>query len=165
LGPPDSQHLVDPGWFATLRRGEIATWSAPARTVTVHYEPEIGATGDLRKLHHGKPWRPDLVIDVAWADGTRDVHVLDAKLQTDRGAAPWAALQEVWLKYGDSIGDAAGWPVVRSVWALWPGARVRLMGPRMRDPDWPPDRLRGGTIGLLPGAEADLGAVVRELVG
>jgi hypothetical protein len=71
----------------------------------------------------------------------------------------------VWLKYGDSIGDAAGWPVVRSVWALWPGARVRLMGPRMRDPDWPPDRLRGGTIGLLPGAEADLGAVVRELVG
>lgn len=165
LGPPDRQQLVDPGWFATLRRGPIATWTSPARTVTVLYEPEIGATGDLRKLHPGHPWRPDLLLDVAWTDGTRDVHVLDAKLQTDRGAAPWAALQEVWLKYGDSIGDAAGWPLVRSVWALWPGARVRLVSPRMRDPDWPPERLRGGTIGLLPGAEADLGEVVGELLG
>jgi hypothetical protein len=29
LGPPDRQQLVDSGWFATLRRGPIATWTSP----------------------------------------------------------------------------------------------------------------------------------------
>ena len=60
----------------------------------------------------------------AAADGTLDLHILDAKYRREAGGAPWGALQEVWHKYGDSIGDADGWPVVRSVWVLWPQART-----------------------------------------
>lgn len=150
LGPPDGEHLVDPGWFSSLRSGPVARWSDARRTVTVSYEPEIGRAGVPRKLHPGRPWRPDLVIEVRWADGTLDLHVLDAKYRREAGGAPWGALQEVWHKYGDSIGDADGWPVVRSVWVLWPGEGLRLVGPRMLDAGWPVERLRGGAIGLQP---------------
>ncbi|MCB9697638.1 MAG: hypothetical protein H6738_12725 [Alphaproteobacteria bacterium] len=147
LGPPDGQALVDPGWFSTLRTGEVARWSSERRTVRLLYEPEIGRSGAPRKLIPGRPWRPDLVIEVRWADGTLDLHVLDAKYRIDG----WSALHEVWWKYGDSIGDADGWPVVRSVWVVFPGDGVRLLSPRMLDPGWPVERLRGGTIGLTVG--------------
>ncbi len=165
LGPPDGEQLVDSGWFATLRSGAVSRWSDARRTVTVCYEPEIGQVGVPRKLHPGRPWRPDLVVQVRWADGTLDLHVLDAKYRREAGGAPWGALQEVWHKYGDSIGDAEGWPVVRSVWVLWPGEGTRLVGPRLLDEGWPADRLRGGAIGLGPGRTEGVEVVLSGLVG
>ncbi len=163
LGPPDGTDLVDRGWFSSLRSGPVAQWTDPRRVVRVLYEPEIGATGEPRKIVPGRPWRPDVVVEVRWADGTLDLHVLDAKYRREAGGVPWSALHEVWLKYGDSIGDAAGWPVVRSVWVLWPGERVRLQGPRMLDPGWPVERLRGGAVGVGPGAVEALEEVLRCL--
>ena len=128
----------------------------------VLYEPEIGSATTPRKWVPGRPWRPDLVLEIRWADGTLDLHVLDAKYRLD----PTAALSEVWFKYGDSIGDGDGWPVVRSVWVLWPGEGLRLAGPRMLDPGWPPERLRGGAIGLTVGRPSDdLVRVVATVLG
>jgi hypothetical protein len=156
LGEPTSGRLVDPGWFSTLRQGPVATWSAPRCQVRVLYEPAYAhrQAGDVQKLHPGRPWRPDVVVEVRWADGTLDLHVLDAKFRREAGMAPWGALQEVWWKYGESLGDRTGWPVTRSCWVLWPGNGVRLVGPRMLEASWPVERLRGGTLGLQPGREA-----------
>lgn len=167
LGAPDRADLVEPGWYATLRSGEVATWSTPSRTIRLLYEPEIPhAATSPRKLHPGRPWRPDGVVEVRWADGTLDLHVFDAKFRTELGGAPWSALQEIWFKYAESIGDAAGMPVVRSVWALWPGDGLRLVGPAMLEPAWPIERVRGGTIGLRPGAsDAVLTPVLVTLLG
>lgn len=165
LGPPDAGSLVDPGWFATLRKGPVATWDGARRTVRVLSEPTYAdGASDPRKLFPGRPWRPDVVIDLRWADGTRDLHVLDAKYRREPGGAPWTALQEVWWKYGEGIGARDGWPVVRSVWVLWPGEGIRLAGPRMLDPDWPIERLRGGAIGLRPRAAGALVDVMRRLL-
>jgi hypothetical protein len=99
-------------------------------------------------------------------DGTIDLHVLDAKFRlSERGDAPWEAVQEVWWKYGDSIGDVAGRPVVRSVWVLWPGTGVRLVGPTMLDEEWPIERLRGGAIGVWPGTRPrDVSRLVARLL-
>ena len=165
LGPPEGESLVERGWFSALRRGSVARWSGERRSVELLYEPEIGRSGEPRKLHRGRPWRPDLVIALRWADGTLDLHILDAKYRREAGGAPWGAMQELWFKYGDSIGDAEGMPVVRSVWALWPGEGLRLVGPRMLSRDWPAERLRGGTIGLGPGRLADLESTLRALLG
>ncbi len=151
LGAWSGTFEIDPGWFSTLARGEVATWTQELRTVRLLYEPEIGREGEIRKLHPGRPWRPDLVVEVRWIDGSLDLHVLDAKFRREAGGPPWTALQEVWWKYGEGIGDASGQPLVRSVWVLWPGEGARLVGPAMLKPGWPEERLRGGTIGLWPG--------------
>lgn len=165
LGPPDGSRLVDPGWFSTLRKGPVATWASPRRTIRVLAEPAYAdGASDPRKLFPGRPWRPDAVLELHWADGTRDLHVLDAKYRREQGGAPWTALQEVWWKYGEGIGGRDGWPVVRSVWVLWPGEGTRLVGPRMLDPEWPVERLRGGAIGIRPGATTAVGDVVRRLL-
>jgi hypothetical protein len=155
LGSPSSGRLVDPGWFSTLRQGVVASWSTPERQVQVLYEPVYAYRGeeDVQKLHPGRPWRPDVVVEVCWADGTFDLHVLDAKFRWEAGSAPWSALIEVWWKYGESLGDKDGLPLTRSCWVLWPGDGVRLVGPRMLHPRWPIERLRGGTLGLQPGEE------------
>jgi hypothetical protein len=165
LGPPDHGRIVDLGWVATLRTGEVASWSGTRRTVRVSYEPEYAfGAGELRKLYPGRPWRPDLVVEVRWADGTVDLHVLDAKYRREAGSAPWTALQEIWWKYGEGIGDAALAPTVRSVWVVWPGRGIRLVGPAMLRPAWPLDRLRGGTLGLTPGERTDALAAALDAV-
>lgn len=160
--------LVEGGWFATLRRGEIARWQDRRRCVRLLYEPEYAFDGgDVRKLFPGRPWRPDLVIEVAWADGTVDLHVLDAKFRLgEDGYPPMDALQELWWKYGEGIGDAARRPLVQSLWVLWPGRRSKLVGPTMLQKDWPPERLRGGAIGLWPGeGRGDLVGVLGTVLG
>jgi hypothetical protein len=167
LGPPVGA-LVDPGWFAQLRRGEVARWTAPRRAVRLLYEPEIAhGAGDLRKLHPGRPWRPDLVIELRWADGTVDLHVLDAKFRVgDGGGPPMEALHELWWRYGEGIGDAQGRPLVRSLWVLWPGRGLRPVAPGMLRDGWPAERLRGGAIGLWPGeAPEGLERALRGVMG
>lgn len=157
LGPPDAGRLVDPGWFSTLRRGVVASWTTDRRTVTVAYEPEIrSGSGDLRRLGPGAPLRPDVVVTSRWADGTLDVHVVDAKYRHEDGGPPVDALRELWWRYGDGIGDAAGLPVVRSVWVLAPGDGLWLASPAMLREDWPVDRLRGGVVSAAPGREGAL---------
>jgi hypothetical protein len=166
LGPATGG-LVDSGWFATLRRGEIARWADERRVLTLSYEPEIAyGEGEVRKLFPGRPWRPDFVILLAWADGTRDAHVFDAKFRLgEAGGPPMEALRELWWRYGEGIGDRDGLPVTRSLWALWPGRRSELVAPAMLRPEWPCERLRGGAVGLWPGEDAhDLDRVLTEVV-
>jgi hypothetical protein len=166
LGRPESGRLVDPGWFSTLRRGPIASWSDERRRVVVSYEPSFAAgSGELRKLFPGRPWRPDLVVDVAWADGTRDLHVLDAKYRLEAGGPPREALRELWWRYGEGIGDARGRPVVRSLWVVAPGGDGSwLVAPGMLREDWPVERLRGGCVSIGPGGVAALGRVLSALL-
>ena len=161
LGPPDAGRLVDPGWFSTLRRGVVATWTTDRRTVTVAYEPEIWfGSGDVRRLHPGAPLRPDVVVTSRWVDGTVDVHVVDAKYRQEDGGPPIESLRELWWRYGDGIGDASGLPVVRSVWVMAPGDGLWLASPAMLRDDWPTERLRGGVISAAPGKEAALREVI-----
>jgi len=166
LGKGDGA-LVDQGWFATLRRGEIARWDEEHRRVRLLYEPEYAFDGDdVRKLFPGRAWKPDLVVDVAWHDGTRDLHVFDAKFRLGEGGhPPMDALRELWWKYGEGIGDGTRRPLVRSLWVLWPGRRSKVVGPTMLREDWPVERLRGGAIGLWPGEErGDLVEVLERVV-
>jgi hypothetical protein len=158
---------VDGSWFATLRRGEIARWRDARRRVRLLYEPEYAFDAEeVRKLFPGRPWRPDLVVEVSWADGTLDLHVFDAKFRLGEGGfPPMDALQDLWWKYGEGIGDGASRPIVQSLWVLWPGHRTKLVGPTMLRQDWPEERLRGGAIGLWPGAERrDLVGVLKALL-
>ena len=166
LGPSLSGRAVDPGWFATLRRGELARWSEPEREVRIHYEPEIAyGEGSVRKLFPGRPWRPDLVLEVRWADGTADLHVLDAKYRQERGGPPKEALRELWWTYGEGIGGPDGRPWVRSLWVVAPGDGLWLVGPGMTDPGWPVERLRGGCVSIGPGRRQALRDVVRTVLG
>lgn len=166
LGPPDGERLVDPGWFARLTRGPVARWSQPHRTVTLSYEPEIPhAAREIRKLFPGRPWRPDLLVEVRWADGTLDLHVLDAKYRLEQGGPPKEALRELWWSYGEGIGDARGQPLVRSVWVVGPGDGVWPVAPGMLAPDWPLERLRGGCISIRPGQNHAMQQVLRLVVG
>jgi hypothetical protein len=154
LGPPQGGDVLEPGWFTSLRRGEVARWIQPRRVLRLHLEPEyhFRPGSSMRKLHPGRPWRPDLVLDVRHEDGLVELHVLDAKFRRDpEGGPPMEALQDLWWRYGESIGDHKGLPLVRSIWALWPGDGLRLVGPSMLDPAWPRARVRGGLIGLRPG--------------
>ncbi|MEQ1566321.1 MAG: nuclease domain-containing protein [Myxococcota bacterium] len=138
-----------------------ASWSDERRRVVLWYEPSFAAgSGELRKLFPGRPWRPDLVVDVAWADGTRDLHVLDAKYRLEAGGPPREALRELWWRYGEGIGDARGRPVVRSLWVVAPGDGLWLVAPGMMREDWPLERLRGGCVSIGPGS---LGALTGPL--
>lgn len=148
-GPAEQGLELGHGWFADVRPGVVARWTIPDGEARLHAEPTIGATGEIQKLHPGRPWRPDLMLELR--RGSRvDLHIFDAKYRREENGVPWSALGEVWTKYGDGIGDAEGWPLVRSVWIIWPGQGIRLNGPRMLDPAWPKDRLRGGALGLDP---------------
>lgn len=164
LGEPVEGTAVDPGWFATLRHGPIASWRADRRTITIAYEPAFSyGAGEIQKLHPGRPWRPDVVIEVRWADGTVELHVLDAKYRLENGGPPRDALQEIWWRYGDGIGRL-GLPCVASVWAVAPGDGLWLVAPGMLRTDWPQDRLRGGVISIQPGREGALDHALRALL-
>lgn len=166
LGPPAGGRAVDPGWFSTLRKGELARWTQASRDVWVEYEPEIAhREGEVRKLVPGRPWRPDVVVQVRWADGTRDLHVLDAKFRLEEGGPPRSALQELWWRYGEGIGDAEARPVVRSLWVVAPGDGVWLVAPGMLRAGWPEERLRGGCVSIGPGQVWSLEHVLHELLG
>ncbi|MCK6525485.1 hypothetical protein L6R49_29100 [Myxococcota bacterium] len=154
LGPPHGGESLTPGWLSSLRRGEAARWNQPRRVVRLLLEPEYhhrpGAP--MRKLHPGRPWRPDLVLDIRHEGGQTELHLLDAKFRRDPdGGPPLDALRDLWWRYGESIGDHRGAPLVSSIWGLWPGDGLRLVGPTMLDAAWPRARLRGGLIGLRPG--------------
>ncbi|MEQ1504271.1 MAG: nuclease domain-containing protein, partial [Myxococcota bacterium] len=165
LGPPVEGRLIDAGWFATLRRGELARWAEPRREVRVLYEPEYAfRQGEIRKLHPGRPWRPDLVIEVRWADGTVDLHVFDAKYRLENGGPPKEALRELWWRYGEGIGAPDGRPLVRSLWAVAPGDGLWLVGPGMLDEEWPVERLRGGCVSVGPGRSRNLRNVARPML-
>ncbi len=167
LGPPTGRANLGLAWGTDVEGLRAAEWRETHRVVRLHLEPVYAyRVGSLRKLHPGRPWRPDLVVEVVYSDGTQDLHIFDAKFQVDPGGhAPQRALEEVWWKYGESIGDARDSPVVRSVWVLWPGHSTRLVGPGMLRPFWPIDRLRGGAVGWWPGRPAvDLDKVVSTIL-
>ena len=167
LGPAESQQLVERGWFSSMRRGCVARWERAGLRLRLLYEPRYAfRAGEHRKLQPGRPWAPDAVLEIRWPGGDVDLHVFDAKYRSERGGVPWEAVREIWWKYAEGIGDASGWPLVRSVWALWPGQGVRLISGRMLDEGWPQDRVRGGGIGLRPGeAPAALRRVLQRLLG
>ena len=107
------------------------------------------------------------------ADGCIALHVLDAKHRRDPSrphddGLPLDALAELWFHYGDGLGDRdTGLPLVDSVWMLYPGSRPRVVPrvPAMATPDWPVDRLRGGTVSLVPDAGDDAGRVLDTVLG
>lgn len=152
--------LESAGWFVKLPQGEIARVQRGDREFRLLYEPLYPFRGDglIVKLHHGRPWAPDLVIEERAAGQPVTLHVFDAKHRIDptrRDRLPVDALREVWFKYPDSIGFRETMlPAVASAWILYPGPEylVRLHSPQMLSDDWPPDRVRGGAVSLVPGA-------------
>lgn len=153
------------GWFSELEPGPVLE----AADLRLLYEPAYAyRDAPIGKLHPGSPWRPDLVLEVRGAAGPA-VHVFDAKFMTDPAfpqRPPKEAVREIWWKYGESLGDRDGRPVVRSVWALWPGDGVWTLGPGMLRADWPEVRLRGGAIGRDPRRPGDaLDRVLERLIG
>lgn len=165
------------GWFTELPRGRLFTVSLNGWELHLHYEPELrwrppeGAA--LGKLHPGRPWRPDLLLEVRAAGQLIEVHLFDAKHSLDPAhphGVPTHLLDEVWRKYPESIGDPATLlPRVGSCWILYPGAtpHIDLIGPAMLDPRWPAERVRGGAIALTPGksdTHADLRRVLEILL-
>ena len=165
---------VQDGWFVRLPRGEIWAVTAGDARWRLLYEPWIPFLADdspLARLTGGAPLQPDAVLVHEKAGHPVELHVFDAKHRRDRARldrAPWSALEDIWLKYGEAIGrrgDPA--PLVGSVWVLYPGqwGRPVPVGPAMLTADWPQDRLRGGAIPLLPGYERALDAVLDVLLG
>jgi hypothetical protein len=160
------------GWFNQLPRGELAAAELGSATLRLLYEPTYGHRGEIVKLHPGRPWRPDLVVEVRRPDTPPRLHLFDAKHRLDPGGQPpLEAARELWLKYPESIGDRhTGLPLVRSVWALYPGppGPPWTFGPAMLTPAWDPARLRGGAIPLRPGepeALRDLTDLLELLLG
>lgn len=172
--------LVGPaleGWFSELPRGRLLTVALKGWELHLSYEPVLAydAADDasLAKLHPGRPWRPDLLLEVYAAGRLIEAHVFDAKHSLDRGrpgGVPVDHVEQVWLKYPDSIGDPrTHLPRVASCWVLYPGpaAWVYLRGPAMLDQGWPAERVRGGAIALTPGiadTEAELERVLDILL-
>ena len=159
-------------WFASLARGEVMRVQLDeARELVLHREPSFGfaGSGTFVKLHRGRPWCPDAAVEVRHSGHPIALHVFDAKHRIDQGepgGVPWSSLQEVWFKYGESIGyRETGLPAVSSLWVVYPGSRphVRLLGPGMLGAAWPAERLRGGAIAASPGTDA--GAGLREVLG
>lgn len=164
--------LEESGWFVRLARGEIARVEIRGREFRLHYEPvyEWAGRGPLVKLHPGRPWSPDLVIEERSAGQPVALHVFDAKHRIDPNRPdllPMEAMREVWFKYPDSIGFAQSLlPAVASAWILYPGRApgVHLLSPRMMSPDWPTGRVRGGAVSLVPGVK-EAGEGLAGLVG
>jgi len=164
--------LEEAGWFVRLPRGEIVRVEKGGKEYRLHYEPQYHwkGRGDLVKLHPGRPWCPDLVIEVREQDRPVELHVFDAKHRIDPekpNRLPMEALKEVWFKYPDSIGfRKSGLPAVSSVWILYPGdrAELRLNSPQMLRSDWPQQRVSGGAISAVPGADPDLQGLITRLL-
>jgi len=168
--------LQEAGWFVRLPQGEIARVSKDDREFRLLYEPRYHWRGEdpLVKLHPGRPWAPDLVIEERAVGQPICLHVFDAKHRIDptrRDLLPVEALQEVWFKYTDSIGFRESLlPAVASTWILYPGKvyDVHLNSPRMLTPHWPVDRAQGGAVALPPGdpeTAPGLAALLGHLLG
>lgn len=161
------------GDLVRLPPGPLLTLQVGDRTVRVLTEPSYdnGGEGPLVKLQPGRPWCPDVVIELSRAGRPYRLHVFDAKHRRDPARAhdgwmPLEALQEIWFSYGDGIGDRdTGHPVVGSVWMMWPGegAQRTLRAPTMLGKDWPEERVRGGAICLRPDRR-ETRATLRETV-
>jgi hypothetical protein len=164
------------GWSIALRTGtdggeDDATLrlSAGAYEVALRLEPQYAHGDRVGRLSRGRPWTPDAVLEVRRQGHVSALHVFDAKHRREPGRAddePLDALREVWLRYGDDLGDPdTGLPLVSSVWVVYPGPRatVRPRVPTMLAPHWPADRLRGGTVSLPP-SDAAGPNVLRALV-
>ncbi len=145
----------------TVQRGQVQ--------VCVRVEPPYPDRGRLGRLTPGRPLRPDVVVELSRAGVVYALHVFDAKhrlapAHRHRDGEPIEALDELWLKYGDGIGDRhTGLPLVSSVWMLWPGQSVGVR-PRLRamlEARWPLERLRGGSVALYPGAVGGQQALAR----
>ncbi len=169
-GPLEQVTLPPPAWFSRLPRGVLARTPTSDREVVLSYEPRYCFEGDdpIAKLHRGRPWRPDLVLEIRRAGRLPQLHIFDAKYRLEDGGPPHRALHEVWLKYPESIGDRRSrLPVVASTWVLYPGDTPRcvLLGPAMLSEAWPTDRVRGGMIAMSPGVgSAQLDQVLEVLL-
>jgi len=161
--PTRSFGVNDEGWFAKLTPGEPLFISEYRdRSVCLRYEPSYShgdREAEVCKLVPGHPWRPDFVLELRAGGALVELHVLDAKHRIARhrtSGVPWEALDEVWLKYTDSIGHPASRiPMVESTWILFPGpvGRIFPRSPAMRDAAWPEGRPRGGAVALYPRQE------------
>lgn len=159
------------GWGLCFPQGPLLTVKRGDLTVHLRAEPSYAYDGEGRvcRLRPGRPWRPDAVLEVLRHEHTVALHVLDAKHRRDParahdGGKPLAALADIWLRYGDGIGDRdTGLPLVQSVWMVWPGDAplVDPQAPAMLLPGWPEDRLRGGSVSLRP---RDPPQALRQLV-
>lgn len=160
------------GWFVRVPRGEIVRVEKGGKEYRLHYEPQYHwkGRGDIVKLHPGRPWCPDLVIEVWEQEGLVELHVFDAKHRIDPeqpNRLPKDALKDVWFKYPDSIGfRESGLPAVSSVWILYPGdrAEIRMNSPRMLRSEWPRQRVSGGAISAVPGENPDLQGLIARLL-
>jgi hypothetical protein len=161
----DADVAVRPGPLLTVQRGEI--------TARLLYEPAYAYGGDapLVKLQEGRPWRPDLVIELSRSGHPFQLHVFDAKHRRDParrrdGGLPLDAWSQLWFRYADGMGDRdTGMPVVGSVWMLWPGDHARrvMRTPAMWTDGWPMDRARTGAISLRPGVSRSVSMLEETL--
>ena len=168
--------LQEAGWFVRLPRGEIARVQSGECEIRLLYEPQYswGGDGPLVKLHPGRPWAPDLVIEERAGGHPISLHIFDAKHRVDPtrpDLLPLDAVREVWFKYTDSIGfRTSQLPAVASTWVLFPGrsASVHLNSPQMLTPEWPVERAQGGAVSLVPGgheAVTELSRLLSVLLG
>ncbi|MBI4815738.1 MAG: hypothetical protein HY791_05760 [Deltaproteobacteria bacterium] len=158
-------------WFVHLPRGEYGRIDLGEVELRLLFEPEYAynSTAELRKLHPGRPWCPDVVLEVRRDSRPVALHVFDAKHRLDANrfaSVPKEALVDVLAKYPDSIGFCeSGLPAVMSAWVLFPGPvpHIELNSPQMLGESWPPARVRGGAIALRPGMPEG-GAKLEELL-
>ncbi len=166
--------LHEDHWFADLAPGtELVRFVHGDRSAHLIYEPAY-AYGDhdaeVGKLVRGNPWRPDLVIELRDAGVLVELHVLDAKHRIAHqrpGGVPWEAMDEVWLKYTDTIGHpGTRTPLVASCWILYPGPEdhISLRSPAMLGESWPEGRPRGGAVALYP-LEGEARPQLQRLLG
>jgi len=162
---------IQEGWFAELPTDLLVEVTVGETELRVHREPAYRWGGDdpVQKLVAGRPWRPDLVLEVRRGGWPISLHVFDAKhsLSTrGRGGAPWELFEKVWLKYVDTIGLGDGTPLVDSCWILFPGRvdRAVLKSPSMLWPTWPTERPRGGALPLTPLGTTDALRTVLEAI-
>ncbi|MBI2375085.1 MAG: hypothetical protein HYV07_13900 [Deltaproteobacteria bacterium] len=146
-------------WFVRIPKGEYGRVDRGPVELRLLFEPlyEHTSTEPLSKLHPGRPWCPDVVLEIRKEGRPVALHVFDAKHRVDPNrfaGVPKEALHEVLSKYPDSIGfTETRLPAVMSAWVLYPGPfpHVELNSPMMLSSAWPAERVRGGAIALRPG--------------
>lgn len=121
--------------------------------VRMWVEPEYAWEGDTRfvKSVPGRPWRPDVALELVRAGVGYRLHLFDAKHRRDQarpaeGYLPVAAIEDAVQRYGETIRERGTHAqVVDSVWVLWPGTHAAVVNMAGAVP--------GGGVSAVPGDE------------